>query len=136
MLTVPYTSKGGRGVWTKPGIPIEAGTVVWKVTEPLDRVMLLEDLKQEDELTFTHLLWYGIRSAETGRWIIPCDGAKFFRRSDRPNVVPEGDTLVACQHIGMNREILPPWSWDEMLSFKRGSKAPTLKTYLAYLKTR
>jgi hypothetical protein len=136
VIKVPYAVRWNDDrVYSTSPKGLRVGTVVWEITDGRDRVWTREELEKEDELTFDLIWLWWIRSTYTRNWVLPADGAKWFRYSRTPNLRFEADKLIVAKDIPGVREMTVPAAWDGMRAWKKRIIGyPTLKRYLKHLR--
>jgi hypothetical protein len=119
---IERSSIHGLGLYADEAIP--TGTVVWRFTPGFDLdadAVLLEALNVEHR---QRLLHYGYIDANTGRFILCCDDARFINHSTMPNVstkhgVDRYGVDVAIRDIAPGEEITMDYSTFEAPAHQR-----------------
>lgn len=122
---------------------IAAGSTVWGLTEPSDRVFSLDELKRFSAFMFFVFQQLGFRSPYSRLWVLPSDALSFIKKSTHfraPNLRYEMDRLIAIKDIPADSELVAPAEMDLDVVWKRrvpqGSTVaePSLKLYLNYVR--
>jgi SET domain-containing protein len=103
----------GIGLFAVDFIP--RGTVIWSMSEVIDRALTPAELNALSEPALKQVRKYSYFDADLGKYVFCGDDARFFNHSDEPNCVdvsdgPNGGLTIAARDIYPGEELTCDYS--------------------------